>query len=49
VFGGKPPSCILSKVLDDKKGLDIDGVTQDDDSIETESNDISEAGASGRY
>ena len=49
VFGGKPAPCILSKVLDDKEGLDAVGVTQDNDPIETEANDVGEAGAGSRY
>jgi hypothetical protein len=49
VFGGKPSACVLSKVLDDKEGLDIEAVTQDNNSIETKANDASEAGAVGWY
>lgn len=41
VFGGKPPSRVLCKVLDDKEGLDIESVTQDNDSIETKADDAS--------
>jgi hypothetical protein len=49
VFGGKPAACVLCKVFDDKDGLDIEGVTQDNDSVETKPDDASEAGAGGLY
>ena len=49
VFGGKPASCVLCKVPDDKDGIDIECVTQDNDSVETKADDASEAGACGLY
>ena len=49
VFGGKPASCVLCKVLDDKDGLVIESITQDNDSVETKADDASEAGAGGLY
>jgi hypothetical protein len=42
--GGKPSSCILSKVPDDS-GVNV--VMPDNDSIETESDDVSDTGACG--
>ena len=49
VFGSKPASCVLCKVLDDKGGLDIGCITQDNDSVKTKTDDASEAGAGGLY
>ena len=49
MFSGKPAPCVLSKVLDDEEGLDVDGVTQDNDPVETEANDVGEAGAGSWY
>jgi hypothetical protein len=49
VFGCEPPSCILCKILDDKEGLDVDSVTEDNDTIETKTNYVSEAGAGSWY
>ena len=49
MFGGTPASSVLCKVLDDKGGLDIECVTQDNDSVETKADDASESGAGGLY
>jgi len=49
VFRGKPASCVLRKVLDNKGRLVIECVTQDNDSVETKADDRSEAGAGGLY
>ena len=49
VFGGKPASCVLCKVLDNKDGLDIECVAQDNNSVEAKADDASEAGAGGLY
>ena len=49
MFGGEPPSCVLSKVLGDKDGLGFEAVRQDRDSIETKADDRSEAGVGGWY
>lgn len=39
----------MSRFFDDKDGLDIEGITQDNDFIMTKTDDASESGASGWY
>jgi hypothetical protein len=47
MFFDTPPSCIVTEVFDRGKGLNTEAVTEDNNSIETKSNDIREAWARG--
>jgi hypothetical protein len=47
VFVNPPPACIVTKFFDCCEGLNTGAVTEDDDSIDTKTNDICEARACG--
>jgi len=44
-----PSTSVVAEVTDDFDSLDVDGITQDDDAIDTESDEVCDADSGGGY